>query len=247
MVNTEKRVLALYLGVIGLVLMLASLALPAWNLHVVYTSPPSVGDINAYGCGVGFGGHFNTGKSFMLVTDPSLNGQVQTPLLVLLALTIITIILAIVAILIARRGMRNPGKKTSGIMMIVASIFAIATPLSFMMQWPPNALGSISGFFGSMAYSDSAGTWGGSYGWYLQIAAFVMLLFAALLLLPISRAAPMPQYGPQPMPQYQQAPPQGYQAPPPQQQYQQASVRCTNCGTELSVGDFCPNCGYRVR
>jgi len=122
-------------------------------------------------------------------------------------------VLGLLAAILGLMSRGKPGRPTAALgLAVLALILAIAAPGLFAASLPgaiskdtPNHTGSSgpwASFYGSTSASVEGTTftttWGPAIGWYLSIAAFVILLIGVILLLR-ARDAPPPAMSPPPM------------------------------------------------
>lgn len=172
----NKSLIVWLLG-IALICMIASLILPTWSYTFSVRGTGNNSYVAPYGAG-------SIDNGIVLLTDFS--GGPLLAIATLLVMTLVTISTLTAVIFNFRREdgvTKHHGRSST---LLTSGVLAILTPLTFSYLWP-NEFGTT--FLGSSNnYSANIGiSWGPSFGWFIQIVAFVLILMVIIIVFTSNR------------------------------------------------------------
>ncbi len=235
--DDRKKILAIMIAVIGIVLLLVSFILPWWGLHLEMEGTVSGGGFGvSISSGISYQG---SGTSFYIGDSTPI---VYSAAAILIILALICASLMVTALIISLIN-NNIKPKLSLQLGVLALVFCLLAPIIFMIALPmamkadaekraedggyeynePDHDDPTKSFFGSYEEEGSffSGTtrsnWGGDIGWILSFISFLFLAISVNIIRPRKTAPPPTQaqpvrfYNPEP----QQPHPIRYGLPPP--------------------------------
>jgi len=239
------RRLAFGLSLLGVLLLVASLFLPQWSLQ---SNALNLETASMHADMYVFGTSLTTGTSSSFTYTQNLEAGAQQTLIILLITSSAAIMLAAIGSSSLRDSSRDHQKRASVALMMLASVVALASPLIFMLALPNSPSSTSSGyhidFFGSMSVLGFSMSCGGGIGWFLQIAASILLIAATILTVKVqSNGTRMPLTSSQPTAD-QEKPEQVHAGNLP------AFVDhapCHSCNAQTNGSAFCGSCGEPMK
>jgi hypothetical protein len=212
----DRKILALMIGVVGIVLLLVSFILPWWGLNI---------EIEGTTSGGGFGASISSGISFQgSGTSFYIGGVTKVVYIVAAILIILALICASLMVTSLMISLVHNNKIIPSLSRqfgVLALVFCLLAPIMFMITLPmamrsdaereaddnyeePDRDDPTKSFFGSYEEEGSSffgarttkSNWGGDIGWILSFVSSLFLAISVILTRPRKEAPISPQVQP---------------------------------------------------
>lgn len=235
--DDRKKILAIMIAIVGIVLLMVSFVLPWWGLHQETEGSASGG---GFGVSISSGISYQGSGTSLYIGDST--SIVYSAAAILIILALISSSLMVTALIISLIN-NNIKPKLPFKLGVLAIVFCLLAPIVFMIALPiamradaekkaedsgseynePDHDDSTKSFFGS--YEEEGGfysgttkiNWGGDIGWILSFISFLFLAISVYMLRPRRTAPSSPQIQPVSLigPESQPPKPIRYGLPPP--------------------------------
>ncbi|MEM0129798.1 MAG: hypothetical protein QXG65_06555 [Thermoplasmata archaeon] len=197
-----QRPVGIVLGIVAFALLAASLFVPWYMYQLSASGPYSASETTSFYIGNGSNAiQYTCTGAYSPCPPPTNYGNVSgKPLpktgqgsVLLQYLVFAAIALGVIGVIVAAATRRNPGRARAAMaILVVAGLVALAAPITQFATQPMSLhsdTGSSDGpagsFFGSNSTNLGSGetvssSWGPTYGWYVALAAFVLLLVGGI-------------------------------------------------------------------